>query len=142
MAAPYTGRCACGSVTATITGEPLGIRLCFCRQCQQIAAGGPTTNAVFEVAGVEMRGPLAAHTFTAHSGNTLTQHFCPSCGTPVYGQSSARTHLMSLRLGFLDEGHGLAPDTAIWVSEKPDWAPVDPALPRFPQQAPPPAAKA
>lgn len=140
MPAPYTGRCACGAVTTTIAEEPLGVRLCYCRQCQQIAAGGATTNAIFRSDGMELDGRLGTHSFTAASGNTLTQHFCPQCGTPVYGQSSARMHLRSIRLGFLDEDHGLKPDTIIWTEEAPDWAVLDPDLDRYPQQAPPPAS--
>jgi len=136
----YTGRCACGAVTATITGEPLGVRLCYCRQCQQIAAGGATTNAVFRSDDMEITGELGTHSFTAASGNTLTQHFCPKCASPVYGQSSARMHLRSIRLGFLDASHGLKPDAIIWASEAPEWAVLDPALDQFPQQAPPPPA--
>jgi hypothetical protein len=138
MTAPYTAQCACGAISATIKGEPLGVRLCWCRQCQQIAAGGATTNAVFRTADIALAGALASHGFTAASGNTLTQFFCPSCGTPVYGQSSARLHLASIRLGFLDVGHGLKPDTTIWTEEAPDWAMIDPALQRFERQPPPP----
>ena len=140
MPAPYTGRCLCGSVTATITGEPMGIRQCWCRQCQQAAGGSAMTNAVFLVANVEMVGELGTHGFTAASGNTLTQHFCPKCGTPIYGQSSGYMHRMSLRLGFLDEGHGLRPDAAIWLSDAPDWAVIDPGLERFDRQPPAPTA--
>jgi len=134
----YTGRCACGAVTARIEGEPLGIRLCWCRECQQVAAGSATSNAVFQVKDIALNGELAHHSNVAASGNTLSKHFCPTCGTAVFGQSSARTHLASIRLGFLDPGHGLRPDTTIWVSEAPDWAVIDPDLPQFPQQAPPP----
>jgi hypothetical protein len=134
----YTGRCACGSVTATITGEPLGVRQCWCRQCQQAAAGGPTNNAMFLTADVDMTGELGSHSTPAASGNTLTQFFCPKCGTPVYGQSSARTNMRSIRLGFLDEGHGLRPDTAIWLEDAPDWAVIDPELEHFDRQPPPP----
>lgn len=141
MPAPYTGRCACGSVTATIKGEPMAVRQCWCRQCQQSAAGGPTNNATFLTAEWEMSGALASHSTPAASGNTLIQYFCPSCGTPVMGQSSARMHMASVRLGFLDEGHGLRPDTAIWLEDAPDWAQIDPAMERYERQPPPPAAK-
>jgi hypothetical protein len=138
MPAPYSGKCACGAVTAMVNGEPLGIRLCYCRECQQVAGGGPTSNAVFQVKDIALTGELAHHSNIAASGNTLSKFFCPKCGTPVYGQSSARTHLASIRLGFLDVGHGLRPDTSIWLSESPDWATIDPDLPQFPQQAPAP----
>ncbi len=89
----------------------------------------------------DLSGELAEHRTPAASGNTLIQYFCPKCGTPVMGQSSARMHMASVRLGFLDEGHGLKPDTAIWVDDAPGWALIDPALEQFPRQPPPPAAK-
>lgn len=137
----YAGRCACGSVRATITGEPVAVRQCWCRQCQQAASGSATTNAMFLVADIVMTGDLATHSFTAASGATLTQHFCAKCGTGVYGQSSARMHMCSLRLGFLDEGHGLRPEAAIWTEDAPDWASIDPALEQYPRQAPPPSTR-
>ena len=138
MPAPYTGSCACGSVTATINGEPLAVRQCWCRQCQQSAAGGPTHNATFLVAEWELSGELAEHRTPAASGNTLIQSFCPKCGTPVMGQSSARMHMASVRLGFLDEGHGLRPDTAMWTVDAQDWGLIVAALEEFERQPPPP----
>lgn len=136
----YTGRCACGTVTVEISGEPIGTRQCWCRQCQQIAAGGPTNNAIFKAEDVALAGDLASSTWKAESGNTLTFHFCPSCGTQVYGQSSARPHLVTVRLGVLDVGHGLRPGAVIWTDDAPEWAVFDPALERFPRQPPPPPA--
>ena len=138
MPAPYTGRCGCGAVTATIPSEPLGVRQCWCRQCQQAAAGGPTNNAMFRMEGVELTGALGERKTAAASGNTLSQFFCPACGTPVYGQSSARRHMASFRLGFLDEGHGLRPDAAIWLDDAPDWAVIDPELTQIRRQPDPP----
>jgi len=137
----YTGRCACGAVTAQINGEPLAVRQCWCRQCQQIAAGGATTNAMFLTAEVALSGETATHGFTAASGNTVTQHFCPTCGTPIFGQSSARPHIRSLRFGFIDEPHGLRPTAAIWLEDAPSWAMIDPSLEQFPRQAPPPQTR-
>lgn len=138
MGAPYSARCACGAVTATISGEPVATRECWCRQCQKIAAGGPTRNAMFRVEDIALSGALASHVYTAASGNQLTQHFCPGCGVHVMGQSSARPQFRTLRLGFLDPGHGLAPDMAIWLSEAPPYAVIDPKLTPFPRQPPPP----
>lgn len=137
----YTGRCACGAVRLSISGGPVATRQCWCRQCQQIAAGGPTNNAIFKSTDVVADGTLASKDWTAASGNTLTFFFCPSCGTQVYGQSSARLHLKTVRLGMIDEPHGIAPQTIIWTDDAPVWAHFDPALESWPQQppAPPPA---
>lgn len=142
MTAPYPGRCACGAVTLEVTGEPIGTRQCWCRQCQQIASGGPTNNAIFKVEDVAIEGELAHATWTAASGNTLAFHFCPKCGTQVYAQSSARPHLATVRLGALDAGHGLHPETVIWTEDAPEWASFDKALESWPRQPPAPASPA
>ncbi|WP_225206763.1 GFA family protein [Novosphingobium huizhouense] len=139
MTAPYSGRCACGAVTLAIAAEPAATRQCWCRQCQQIAAGGPTHNAIFPAEAVTIHGVLASNTWRAASGNTLTFHFCPSCGTQVYGQSSARPHLKTVRFGALDAGHGLEPEVVIWTDDAPAWAQIDPARESWPQQPPAPS---
>lgn len=138
----YTGQCNCGAVTAKIAAEPIATRQCWCRQCQKSAAGGATNNAIFSTDAVAVSGEIASWNYTADSGNTLTQSFCPACGTPVFAQSSARPHLKTFRIGFLDEPHGLAPQVAIWTEEAPVWAQIDPTLPAFPRQPPPPPEKA
>ena len=132
----YTGRCACGQVSLTIDAEPITTRQCWCRQCQQIAAGGPTHNAIFPAEAVAITGELGASGWTAASGNALTFHFCASCGTQIFGQSSARPHLKTVRFGAIDEPHGLRPEMVIWTDDAPDWAVIDPALEQHAKQAP------
>ena len=138
----YTGRCACGAVTATIDGAVVQVRQCWCRQCQQIAAGSPTTNAIFATEALTLAGELATTAYVAASGNTLTQSFCAKCCTPVMGESSARPQFRTLRLGFLDAPNDLAPEIAIWTADAPAWAVIDPALQHFPGQPPVPVAPA
>jgi len=135
----YSGRCACGAVTATIEGEPVRVGQCWCRQCQKGACGGPTNNAIFDASAVRVSGELARHSYIADSGNTVYHDFCPKCGTPVLGTTKARPQFVGFRLGFLDEGHGLKPAIALWTSEAPDWAVIDPTLQRFERQPPPPS---
>ena len=142
MGGSYTGRCACGQITLSIAADPVGTRQCWCRQCQQIAAGGPTHNAIFPAEAVSVEGELASAEWKAASRNTLTFHFCPACGTQIYGQSSARMHLKTVRFGAIDQPHGLKPQMAIWVSEAPDWAQIDPGMEQYPQQQPIPVPKA
>ena len=138
----YAGQCACGAVTVRIEGETLGVRQCWCRQCQSLAAGGPTHNAIFTADDVLIDGVLTHATWRAASGNTLTFHFCPACGTQVFAQSSARPHLKTVRLGVLDQPHDLAPQAIIWTDDAPSWTVFDPALPRFAGQPPVPQKSA
>ncbi len=73
----YSGRCGCGKVVLAIAGEPVATRQCWCRQCQRIALGGPTHNAMFRTEDLRIEGTLASHAYVARSGNTLTLWFCP-----------------------------------------------------------------
>ncbi len=135
----YQGRCACGAVKASIAAEPVVVRQCWCRQCQQVAGGGPTHNVLFPTDAVTLHGETGTHDYQAASGNILTHEFCAACGTPVLARSSARPHFRVFRLGFLDADHGLAPSVAIWTQDAPDWAVIDPRLEQVRQQpAPPP----
>lgn len=137
----YSGQCQCGAVTATITGKHVAVRQCWCRQCQQVAAGSPTVNAIFPAEGVAIQGELSSNAYVADSGNTLTQYYCAACGTPVVARSSARPQFRTVRLGFLDLPHDLKPEMAIWLDDAPDWAVIDPALEHFARQPPAPTAR-
>ena len=91
---------------------------------------------MFLLKDIALSGNLARSEYTAASGNAYAQSFCPACGNPVMGDSSGRPHARVIRLGFLDEGHGLAPTSAIWLADAPAWAVVGEGLERFEGQAP------
>lgn len=140
MVAPYAGRCNCGAVTATFAAEPLWVRQCWCRQCQKIAAGSGTTNALFATDAIGIEGELGWFTYQAESRNTVEQGYCACCGTPVIGRNSGRPNACVIRLGFVEPAHDLKPTSAIWLDEAPEWAVIDPALEHFARQPPPPPA--
>lgn len=83
---------------------------------------------MFLAKAVSLEGELAKNSYVADSGNTLTHEFCPKCGTHVHSHSSARPHMRTFRFGFLDPRHGLKPDMAIWTSQAPEWAVIDPEM--------------
>lgn len=136
----YTGRCACGKVRLEITGSPLAVRQCWCRQCQYFTGGGPAHNAMFNTADVKIEGELGSHAYVAESGTTIVRWFCPDCATPVYVQATTRPHFRTVRLGVIDQPHDLAPRMAIWTSMAPEWAVIDPKIEQHRGQAPVPAA--
>jgi len=141
MPMAYTGRCACGAVTAAIAADaPVAVRQCWCRQCQQLAGGSHSTNAMFLTDDVTITGTLGTHAYIAASGNTLTQSFCAACGTPVMGQVSARPQFRTMRVGFIQPPHDLTPQMVIWTDDAPAWAVIPEGLERHAKQPPPPPA--
>ena len=133
----YQGGCLCGAVRYQATAEPLAMRLCWCRDCQYLAAGNATANVVFPSEAVTIKGTVSDYTGTADSGNVMHRKFCPTCGTPLFSQSQARPHLIIIRAGTLDEPQRVTPSANIWTESAPSWACFDETLPNFPRQPPP-----
>jgi hypothetical protein len=132
-----TGGCLCGAVRFTLSTEPLATRICWCRDCQHLAANG-TVNLMVAADGLTVTGALAEHTKTADSGNAVTRQFCPTCGTHLFAKSSARPQFRVLRVGNLDEPSSIQPTVNIWTDSAPTWACLDPALERVERQPLPP----
>jgi hypothetical protein len=131
------GSCQCGAVRVRTSADPITTRACWCRDCQKLAAGGPTHNAFFKSEEVSIEGDVRWHDVLADSGNRLARGFCPACGTPLLVQSHVRRHLIGVRIGVFDDVADLAPASLIWTEAAPHWAMLDPALPKTDRQPPP-----
>ena len=132
-----TGRCLCGAVTYRLAAEPLVTRVCWCRDCQHLAANG-TVNMLVPAETLVVSGALAEHTKKAANGNEVTRQFCPACGTHLFARSSGWPQLRVVRIGNLDEPSSVQPRMNIWASSAPKWACLDPTLERFERQSLPP----
>lgn len=132
-----TGRCLCGAVTFSLSADPVAVRICWCRDCQHLAANG-TVNLLVPADALSVSGPVAEHVKTADSGNQLTRQFCPTCGTHLFGISSGRPQFRVVRVGNLDDPSSVTPTTNIWTESAPAWACLDPMLEQVPQQPQPP----
>ena len=134
----HTGQCLCGQVRFTADAEPLGARMCWCRDCQRIASGSATVNVLFPEDAVRYEGDITTLRMTADSGNTVERGFCPQCGAQMYSKTLTPPGLpMRVRAGTLDDPELMAPTALIWVSSAPSWAPLDPALPQYAKGLPP-----
>lgn len=136
MGRPITGRCFCGAVSFRISSAPLIKRACWCRDCQYLAAGGATINAIFASRDLELTGVTAGHVRTGDSGAQLRRSFCPACGTPLFAEDLAMPDYVVVRAGALDDPELAQPDSVIWTASAPSWACIDPDLPNFPRHVP------
>jgi hypothetical protein len=129
-----TGGCLCNAVRYSIEAEPIGARICWCRDCQYFAAGNATVNVIFPSDAVSLTGPLRDYTSRADSGNIMHRQFCECCGTPVASASESRPHLIILRAGTLDDPGVAQPSGTIWTDSAPSWACIHADLPQTPRQ--------
>jgi hypothetical protein len=128
----HTGQCFCGQVRFTVDADPLGARMCWCRDCQRIASGSATVNVLFPEGAVTYSGEITPILKTADSGNTVERGFCPKCGSQMYSKTIEPQGLpMRVRAGTLDDPELIAPQAVIWTSSAPSWVVFDPKLPRY-----------
>lgn len=128
-----TGRCLCGAVAFKLAAEPRVTRVCWCRNCQHLAANG-TVNMLVSTEALSVSGVLSEYTSKTDSGNEMIYQFCPNCGTHLFAKSSGWPKFRLVRVGNLDEPSSIRPDINIWTSSAPSWACFDPALERAEHQ--------
>jgi hypothetical protein len=132
------GHCLCGAVSFHLTAEPITARVCWCKDCQHLAANG-TVNALVPTDALEISGKLSEFRSTASSGNQISRRFCPICGSHLFGNSSTRPQFTVVRVGNFDDPSSVSPLMNIWTSSAPEWACMDSALEKADQQPSPPA---
>ena len=123
------GRCFCGRVQISASGAPVAVRMCWCRDCQYLATGNASVNAIFRTDTLQISGETQSYESAADSGNVMRRRFCPKCGTQLFSESSGRPGMMVVRVGALDNREIGPPAGVIWTASAPSWAHIDAGLP-------------
>jgi hypothetical protein len=132
-----TGGCLCGAVRFTVSEGPIVGRVCWCKVCQKLGAGGPAVGAAFKSSAVTVTGAIRDYESVADSGNRMHRKFCPVCGTQLFSQAESRPNLVFIRAGALDDPEIAKPSSTIWTASAPSWACIDQNLPQVPGQPAP-----
>jgi hypothetical protein len=140
MPPPITGRCCCGAVRFRSDHEPIAVRACWCRDCQYLASGNATVNAIFRTDGFTCSGAVSEFVSNADSGSVMRRSFCPTCGTPLFSKSDRRPHLLVVRAGALDDPEIGRPSAFIWTASAPSWGYIDMDMENYEGQPPPPTS--
>lgn len=127
------GGCACGAVRYRLTDVPFIVHNCHCGLCQRQTGTGSAVNAFIEMDRLEhLSGELREVEFATGSGATQVVVRCAECGTAVwshYPRLGRKT--AAVRVGTLDDPSAAPPDVAIYVADKPEWAPLPEGIPAF-----------
>ncbi|HUH76136.1 MAG TPA: GFA family protein, partial [Devosia sp.] len=91
--------CACGQTSVRIEGPVLSMFMCACHDCQRATGTGHSTVAMVPSSALNIIGEPASFARPAESGATLSHHFCPGCGTPLYSQSSRAPDIRLIPVG-------------------------------------------
>lgn len=133
-----TGGCLCGAVRFTVKGTPIRMAQCHCKDCQRASGTGHMSNAIFREEDVEVTGVTASYASKADSGNTLTRHFCPTCGARLFLFSNARPGKIVMAAGAFDDSSWFNAQVVLFTKSRPRWDMTTESVPNF--EAMPPSA--
>jgi hypothetical protein len=105
------GGCLCGAVRLTLSGTPYRVGVCHCLDCRKHHGAVFHASAIF---------PVDAVTITGVTAEYKHRHFCPTCGSSVFGRSGDE---IEVNLGCLDAPNQFKPTYELWVIRREDWLP-------------------
>jgi hypothetical protein len=113
--------CSCGQLDLTIEGEPVRISMCNCLECQRRTGAVISNQARFHRNQVTINGQAKKWKRTAESGNELTFHFCPICGSTVCWENNGLSGNILVAVGNFADPSFPAPTIAVWEETRHPW---------------------
>ena len=115
----FKGGCLCGAVRIAAVGRPYRVGICHCLDCRKHHGALFHASAIF---------PAAAVTISGETGDYAGRHFCPRCGSSVFGRSGDE---VEVSLGALDAVDQLTPTYELWTVRREAWLPPFPVARRY-----------
>jgi hypothetical protein len=117
----FTGGCLCGDVRFAAEGEPDRVGICHCLDCRKHHGALFHASAIF---------PEGAVTIEGETQNYAGRHFCPRCGSSVFGKTGEE---VEVNLGSLDAPDQFVPTYELWTIRRESWLPEFPVKRRYEQ---------
>jgi hypothetical protein len=114
--------CSCGQLNLKTQGEPVRISVCHCLACQRRTGSIFGVQARFTAEKVKITGQSNAYIRKADSGNQITLHFCPECGSTVYYHPSDKPDVVVVPIGSFADPEFLPPRVSVYESMQHPWA--------------------
>ena len=114
----FSGKCLCGNVTYKCHAEPTVIFNCHCADCRRATGSVFGTNFFVPEDELEIFGEVSSYSHTADSGSAMTKRFCPNCGSLLFGNNSAKSNVVSIRAGTVDQLDLIKPVVNVFMDSK------------------------
>jgi len=119
------GGCLCGNVRFAAVGSPYRVGVCHCLDCRKHHGALFHASAIF---------PADAVTISGETRDYHGRHFCPRCGSSVFGRSGDE---VEVNLGSLDEPDRFVPTYELWTVRRESWLPPFPLVHHYPRDRDP-----
>ena len=114
-------QCGCGALTATVSGDPVTVYGCSCKDCQRKSGSAFSYAAMFESAAVAIAGERKTWRRNGDSGRWIDNIFCPTCGIAVGFHSEGMPGLTGIPVGSFADPDFLPPLRLYWASRRHRW---------------------
>lgn len=120
-----TASCRCGQLKATAAGEPVRVSVCHCLSCKKRSGSAFSVQARWPKEQVTIEGRSKSFEKRADSGNRITYHFCPDCGSDVHYEIDGKFDgLVAIPLGAFEDPYFATPKFSVWEKRKCDWVEI------------------
>ena len=114
----FSGKCLCGNVTYKCHAEPTVIFNCHCEDCRRATGSVFGTNFFVPEDELEIVGEVSSYSHTAGSRSTMTKRFSSNCGSLLFGNNSAKSNVVSIRAGTVDQLDLIKPVVNVFMDSK------------------------
>ena len=126
-----TGGCLCGTVRYEAGGEPMFALNCHCRDCQRASGTGHVPIMGVPKPLFKVTGKTRSYAAVGNSGLQAIRHFCPVCGSLLFGTPEVAPHVVTIYVGSLDNPVVFEPEFVQFTRSRPDWDRIAAELPEF-----------
>jgi hypothetical protein len=116
--------CSCGQLKLKITGSPVRSAICHCFACQQRTGSAFGYQARYLKEQVEVEGNFTLYQRIADSGNEVSFHFCPTCGSTLYWKLAAAPEYLIVAVGNLMDPSFLPPVFSVYGCRRHSWVEI------------------
>jgi len=119
------GGCLCGDIRYEAVAEPFQVGFCHCTMCQKSLGNIFGTSAFFKH---DSFGFTCGEPRRYVSSKSVTRAFCGHCGSPIYYQHEACSHI-AIWLGTLDDPGRFEPKVHWYTDTRLPWVDIQASLP-------------
>jgi hypothetical protein len=116
--------CSCGQFQITTIGEPIRISICHCYACQKRTGSAFAVQARFSRPEVTVKGSYKTFERTGESGQTISFHFCPECGSTVAYFIEQDPEVLAIPVGAFADKSFPAPTVSVYEDRQHPWVQI------------------
>lgn len=116
-----TAACSCGQLRITVQGEPRGVGICHCLECQRRTGSVFAALASF-AAPYAVEGEASEYVRAGDAGARFRFRFCPTCGTNLFHtEEGFAERSVSVAIGGFGDPGFPPPQVSIYDSRRHPW---------------------